>query len=113
MIIKGTSRASPGRLAAHLTRTDTNERVEILNLQSPLPDLKETFRDWQFLAGATRGKLGLYHANIDPAEGYAMTADQWQRAVDVLEEELGFQGQPRAVVLHEKHGAILPVKSSA
>lgn len=104
MIIKGTSRAVPGRLAAHLTNPDTNERVEILQLQSPLADLKETFRDWQFLAAATQGKLGLYHANIDPAEQYAMTADQWQRAVDVLEEELGFQGQPRAIVLHEKSG---------
>ncbi|HEY2034439.1 MAG TPA: relaxase/mobilization nuclease domain-containing protein [Rhizomicrobium sp.] len=33
-----------------------------------------------------------------------MTPEQWKRAVDVLEKELGFDGQPRAVVVHEKHG---------
>jgi hypothetical protein len=33
-----------------------------------------------------------------------MTADQWKIAVDRLEKELGLDGQPRAVVMHEKHG---------
>jgi hypothetical protein len=104
MIIKGASRASPKQLAAHLGRRDTNERVEVLELQSPAGSLREAFRDWQTLSEGTRGRLGLYHANIDPAEAYTMTGDQWSRCVDVLEEELGLAGQPRAVVLHEKHG---------
>ena len=104
MIIKGASRSGPKQLATHLTRTDTNERVEVLELQSPAGNLREAFRDWQTLSEGTRGRLGLYHANIDPAEGYAMTAAQWARAADVLEEELGLTRQPRAVVMHEKHG---------
>ncbi len=104
MIIKGASRAGPKQLAAHLIRTDTNERIELLELQSPAGSLREAFRDWQTLSEGTRGKLGLYHANIDPAETYTMTPAQWARAVDVLEEELGLTGQPRAVMMHEKHG---------
>lgn len=104
MIIKGASRAGPKQLAAHLGRRDTNERVEVLELQSPAGSLREAFRDWQTLSEGTRGRLGLYHANIDPAEAYTMSRDQWSRCVDVLEEELGLSGQPRAVVLHEKHG---------
>jgi len=104
VIIKGGSRAAPGQLAWHLQRRDTNERVEILELQSPAPNLGEAFRDWQTLTEGTRGTKGLYHANIDPAKGYTMTHEQWQRAVDVLEKELKLDGQPRAVVLHEKHG---------
>jgi hypothetical protein len=104
VIIKGASRAGPKQLARHLARTDTNERVEVLELQSPTGSMMEAFRDWQMLADGTRGKLGLYHANIDPAQQYEMTREQWSRAVDVLEEELGLQGQPRAVVLHEKEG---------
>jgi hypothetical protein len=102
MIIKGGSRGGPKWLGRHLGRTDTNERVEVLQLQSPHADLTETFRDWQALAGGTRGRKGLYHANIDPAEDYAMTREQWWRSVEVLERELGFEGQPRAVVLHRK-----------
>ena len=104
MIIKGGSRAGPGQLAAHLQRTDTNERVELLELDSGIDDLAATLRDWQTLAEGTRGTKGLYHVNIDPDARYTMTPDQWTRAVDVLERELGFDGQPRAVVLHEKHG---------
>lgn len=104
MIIKGGSRAGPRWLGQHLTRTDTNERVEVLELQSPHDDLTETFRDWQVLTAGTRGYRGLYHANIDPAMDYVMTPDQWRRSVEVLERELKLEGQPRAVVLHEKHG---------
>jgi hypothetical protein len=104
MIIKGGSRAAPGQLAWHLQRRDTNDRVEILELQSIAPTLGQAFRDWQTLTEGTRGTKGLYHANIDPAKDYTMTREQWQRAVEVLEKELGLEGQPRAVVMHEKYG---------
>jgi outer membrane biosynthesis protein TonB len=104
MIIKGGSRAAPGQLAWHLQRRDTNERVDILELQSPASTLGEAFRDWQILSEGTRGFKGLYHANIDPAQDYTMTREQWQHAVDVLEKELKLEGQPRAVVMHEKFG---------
>lgn len=103
MIIKGKSRAGPSQLAHHLGRADTNERVEILQLDSA-GTTADAFRDWQTYTLATKGKLGLYHANIDPDTKYEMTPQQWTRAVEILEEELGLQGQPRAVVMHEKNG---------
>jgi hypothetical protein len=104
MIIKGGSRAGPEQLAKHLQRRDTNEMVDILELQSPAPNLDEALRDWQTLSEGTRGTKGLYHVNIDPAEEYVMSLEQWERCVDVLETELGFEGQPRAVFMHQKHG---------
>ena len=104
MIIKGGSRSGPEQLAKHLQRRDTNEMVDILELQSQAPNLEEALRDWQTLSEGTRGTKGLYHVNIDPAEGYVMSLEQWQQCVEVLETELGFDGQPRAVVMHQKHG---------
>lgn len=104
MVIKGQSRGGPKQLANHLLRTDTNERVQILELHSPIGELHGAFSDWQLLSEGTRGTKGLYHANIDPAKGYDMTTEQWIRSVDVLEEQLGLTGQPRAIVLHEKNG---------
>lgn len=104
MIIKGGSRSGPSQLARHLQRLDTNDKVYVLELQSPVSDLAETFRDWQTLTEGTRGTKGLYHANIDPAKDYTMTPEQWRRAVDVLEKELKLEGQPRAVIMHEKFG---------
>ncbi|HEX3885409.1 MAG TPA: relaxase/mobilization nuclease domain-containing protein [Stellaceae bacterium] len=103
MIIKGDSRGGPVQLARHLLRTDTNETVKIVQLDSPTGSLREALRDWQLISAGTRGSKGLYHANISPDARYAMTPEQWQRAVDVLEKELGFDGQPRVVVVHEKH----------
>jgi hypothetical protein len=104
VIIKGKSRAGPSQLARHLGRADTNERVELLELAWGGTSVQEAFRDWQVISEGTKGKLGLYHANIDPDAKYAMARDQWLRAVEVLEEELGLQGQPRAIVMHEKNG---------
>jgi hypothetical protein len=104
VIIKGGSRAGPAQLAWHLQRRDTNERVEILELNALSGTLEGAFYDWQVMSEGTQGRKGLYHANIDPAESYTLTPEQRKRAVDLLEEELGFQGLPRAVVLHEKHG---------
>lgn len=104
MIIKGKSRAGPSQLARHLGRADTNERVEVMELAWGGDSIHEAFRDWQVISEGTKGKLGLYHANIDPDAKYDMTPQQWVRAVEILEEELGLQGQPRAVVMHEKNG---------
>lgn len=104
MIIKGGSRAGPSGLANHLQRQDTNERVLIVEVAWATENLKEALRDWQALAAGTNGTKGLYHANIDPAKEYQMTGEHWAYAVQRLEAELGLEGQPRAVVLHQKHG---------
>lgn len=103
MIIKGKSRGGPKQLASHLLRADTNERVEVLEKPANAAVIGDAFAEWQTIAEGTRGRYGLYHANIDPDASYGMTAAQWTWAVDLLERELGFDGQPRVVVLHEKN----------
>jgi len=103
MIIKGGSRSGPKQLAAHLLRTDTNETVRLLQVDfSPTEDLTTALVKMQTLTMGTRGTKGLYHANIDPEAHYEMTDEQWLRSVEVLEKELGLEGQPRAIVMHEK-----------
>ena len=106
MIIKGKSRTNARQLAAYLQRLGKNERVEILEHRSPHATLSESFQDWEILAAATQGQKSVYHAQISPDARYAMTPQQWERAADVLEEELGLQGHPRAIVLHEKDGRV-------
>ena len=105
MIIKGGSRGrSPAaRQGTSNARTPTSTSKSCNSTRST-GNLNGALRDWQFISTGTRGSKGLYHANIDPDARYTMTADQWKIAVDRLEKELGFDGQPRAVVMHEKHG---------
>lgn len=104
MIIKGKARSNAGQLAAYLVRRGTNERIRIFEHHSPHETLSETFRDWECLSEGTRGIKSVYHAQINPAAQYTMTPEQWLRSADVLEKELGFTGQPRAIVMHEKEG---------
>jgi len=105
MIIEGKSRAAPRELAAHLLRTDTNEQVSILELRGSSADsLEQALCRMQALSSLTRGQKGLYHANIDPRRDCALSGDQWRQAADVLERELGLDGQPRAIVHHVKEG---------
>lgn len=105
MIIKGKSRAAPMRLAKHLERTDTNEHVEMLEFRDvPIENLEHALRHMQMLTAGTQGTKGLYHANIDPHADYPMSREQWERCADVLEQELGLEGQPRVIVMHKKEG---------
>lgn len=111
MIIKG-NKVNPCRrcgtapsLAAHLQRTDTNERVDVLEMQGFAFDhLAGAFAEINATAAATRADKAAYHAKINPAPGETLTREQALHAADKLGEELGFNGQPRVVVEHEKNG---------
>jgi hypothetical protein len=119
MIVKGAARSGPYQLAIYLMRVeryDTGEEVELIEFRSPWAAsspgktrqevaalIVEAFRDWQDLGEATKnGRDGLYRSEISPAPKYAagMTREQVIRAADILEEELGFQGQDRVIVRH-------------
>lgn len=104
MITKGGTRSNGGNLAAHLLRND-NEKIVIVELKNTATqDLSEALNDMEATLKMTKGKKGLYHAQINPAIGEAMTPKQWKYAVDEMEKRLGLDDQPRAVVYHEKKG---------
>lgn len=103
MVIKGKSRTNGQQLAAYLLKPGGNERIEILEHISRHDTLADTVRDWDILAEGVQGKKYLYHAQINPEARYDMTREQWEHAADVLEKELGFTGQPRLIVFHQKH----------
>lgn len=105
MIINGGARTGAKSLAAHLLNTTKNERVAVLEVRGCLAtDLRGALVEMEESAEATRCQKPLYHANIDPDRNVKMTIDQWQRSVEVLEDKLGLQDHPRAVVMHVKNG---------
>lgn len=94
-------------MVKHLTRLDENDRVDILEIDQSLPSstIEAALTEWQTLATSlTRSKKGFYEANINIRDDESLTDEQWLKAADILEEELGFQGQPRLIVQHEKKG---------
>lgn len=104
MICKGGTRSHPTSLAQHLLKTD-NERVIVVELKhTATQDLKEALNDMHLTVAMTKGTKSLYHAQINPARDEQMTPEQWKHSVDEMEKRLGFTGQPRVVVYHEKKG---------
>lgn len=108
MVIKGSPRCNGVQLAMYLLDAERNEQVDILAINHPDRDnLHQALADMQDMTDTgQRGTKGLYHAQISPAIGYDMNEDQWRDCAKVLGQELGLEGQPHALVLHEKEGRI-------
>ena len=105
VIIKGTSCAGFRRLAAHLMRTDTNERAEVKEVRGVVAeDLLGAFREMEGVAAGTRATKPFYHASINTRADEPLTDEQRAHAIDRLEAELNLYGQARAVVIHSKEG---------
>ena len=106
MIIKGGSAAGGDRLATHISRTDTNERMEVKEVRGvAAEDMRGAFREMEAVAaGCPNCKKPFYHASINTRADELLTPEQRMQAIDRLEKELGLTDQPRVVVVHEKEG---------
>ena len=105
MVIKGKSVAGAKRLAIHLQRADTNERVELKEMRGvAATNLHDALREMELIAsgGCPNCKKPFYHASINTRADERLTPEQRAQAIDRLEKELGLTGQPRVVVAHEK-----------
>jgi hypothetical protein len=103
VIIKGTSCAGARRLFIHLTRVDTNERVEVRELRGVVAeDLRGALLEMEAVAAGARTTKPFYHASINIRAVERMTDEQRAHAIDRLEAEMGLSGQPRMVVVHDK-----------
>jgi hypothetical protein len=107
MIIKGGSRQNGRFFAKHLTNAKDNERVRLVEFRGFAKDtIENAFREMKADAAGSRCQNYFYHADMNPRENEHLTDEQWSRAVDTLEKELGLEGQPRFVVEHEKNGRV-------
>lgn len=105
MVIKGNARGDACRLARHLLRTDTNERVELRELRGVVADeLDDALREMAAVASGTRCRRPLYHASLNARAEEIFTEAQQREAIHRLEAALGFSGQACAVVAHVKGG---------
>jgi len=103
VINKGTSCKDAFRLAAHITRQDTNERVEVKEIRGVVAeDIFGALREMEAVACGARTTKPFYHGSINTREDERLTDEQRMYAVDKLEAALGLTGQPRVVVVHEK-----------
>ncbi len=106
MIIKGDSVAGGKRIADHLLRTDTNEKVKVLETRGVVSeDVHGALQEMEAVASAIPNcKKPFYHASINTPVNEPLTPEQRDKSIEQLEKKLGLTGQPRVVVAHVKEG---------
>ncbi len=107
-VIKGRARSGGRPLARYLLTQGENEEVGLLYVdgQEKFDEIGFTnlLGDFSLTEKLTRSKKGIYHAIINPPEKTSMhmTNEQWLQSANILAQELGFEQQRMALVLHQK-----------
>jgi len=105
MILKGSQRGGAAQLAAHLLKTEENEHVEIHELSGFVADdLHGVFKEIQAVSQGTRCRQFMFSLSMNPPEKESVPVEYFEKAIADLEEKMGLEGQPRAIVFHEKEG---------
>lgn len=106
MIAKGNPHNNGPRLARYLTADSRgNERVEIRELRGFASDnILEAFALGQILAEGTRAENPFFHVQVRLPKNETLDREEWQAVADRIEGQLGFDGQARAIVFHQKDG---------
>jgi len=90
-----------------MTKGD-NDNVQVFEIKGTCQqgDIRLALLEMSMTSQLTKSDKGLYHVQICPAYGEdrLMTDGDWIKAADILEQEAGYIGQKRAIVLHEKNG---------
>lgn len=106
MILKGSQRGNAAQLAKHLTNMRDNEHVDLHELRGFMneDELHAALKEAEAIAKGTRCKQHLFSLSLNPPEGVHVDTDTFETAIEMAEQKLGLDGQPRAVVFHEKEG---------
>ncbi|TDL74121.1 relaxase [Palleronia sediminis] len=106
MILKGSQRGNAAKLAAHLMNARDNEHVELHELRGFMSedDLHGALKEAEAIAKGTRCQQHLFSLSLNPPQDTHVDTATFEAAVELAEQKLGLDGQPRAVVFHEKEG---------
>lgn len=105
MILKASERGDAPQLASYLLALRDNEHVELHEVRGfASDDLRSAFHEADAIAKGTRCKNYLFSMSLNPPAGEQVDVAAFEKAIDRIEEKLGLEGQPRAVVFHEKDG---------
>ncbi|MCV6601084.1 MAG: relaxase/mobilization nuclease domain-containing protein, partial [Cohaesibacter sp.] len=92
-------------MAIHLLNAEDNEHVTIHELRGFISDdLKDALMESYAISRATQCKKFLYSLSLSPPEMENVPVEAFEKAIAQIEAKLGFEGQPRAIVFHEKEG---------
>ncbi|WP_298307617.1 relaxase/mobilization nuclease domain-containing protein [uncultured Erythrobacter sp.] len=104
MILVGNSRGGARDLAQHLTK-DENDHVTVHELRGFVSDdLDGAFQEAYAISRGTKCKQFLFSLSLNPPADADVSTEAFESSINQCEAELGLNGQPRAIVFHEKEG---------
>ncbi|MDH5721896.1 MAG: relaxase/mobilization nuclease domain-containing protein [Alphaproteobacteria bacterium] len=102
MILVGNQRGGAKNLALHLLKEE-NERVELHELKGFCSDnLIGALNESYAISRATKCKQHLFSLSLNPPPQEQVSTEDFEHAINRVEEKLGLAGQPRAIVFHTK-----------
>ena len=105
MILKGSQRSGANALASHLMNDRDNDHVTLFELRGFISsDLKGAFQEIHAVSKGTRCEQYMFSLSLNPPQNAKATERDFIDAANQAEERLGLDGQPRAIVFHEKEG---------
>lgn len=105
MIIKGNTRKGGPYLVAHMLNARDNDHVDVHELRGfASENLTDAVCEVDALSKGTNCKKPWFSTSLNPPMDAEVKEHDYLRAIEQCEEKLGFAGQPRAVIFHEKEG---------
>jgi hypothetical protein len=105
LILKGSQRAGAKQLASHLLNDRDNDHVTTLELRGFVAsDLRGALSECHAISKATKCKQFMFSLSLNPPKHHSAAEADFLAAADKAEKSLGLEGQPRAIVIHEKEG---------
>ncbi|GAB4142570.1 MAG: hypothetical protein Tsb0016_11020 [Sphingomonadales bacterium] len=105
MILKAKERGDAPQLARYLLATRDNDHVELHDVRGFVSDdLPGAFNEADAIAKGTRCEKYIFSMSLNPPEGANASVEAFERAIEQIEQKLGLENQPRAIVFHEKDG---------
>lgn len=105
MILKGAQRGGAKQLAGHLLKVQENEHVEVYEVRGFVSDdLHEALNEVYAVSQGTRCRQFLFSLSLNPPQSESVPIEYFEKALVDIEKDLGLEGQPRAIVFHEKEG---------
>ena len=105
MILEGNERGYGAKLAYHLMNPRDNDHVTIRAVEGFMAeDLLGAFAEADAISRATQCQKYLFSLSLNPPPDKEVPVEAFEEAIAAVERKLGLEGQPRAIVFHEKNG---------
>ncbi|MDF2373802.1 MAG: relaxase [Rhizobiaceae bacterium] len=105
MILKASQRGGGQDLAAHLMKLEDNEHLSLHELRGfASENLKDAFKESEAISRGTNCRQYLFSLSLNPPEQEQVPVEVFEETINRIEDRLGLDSQPRAIVFHEKEG---------